>query len=51
MKKSALILVDCENDFLSDKGIMYPAVKESLEANNVVAHLNKVLDTELPPYW
>ena len=44
MSKSALVLVDCENDFLSEKGIMYSAVKDSLKANNTVPHLNRVLD-------
>lgn len=44
MSQSALILVDCENDFLSEQGIMHAAVKDSLAANNVIPNLNRVLD-------
>lgn len=44
MNNTALILVDCENDFLSEQGIMHTAVKDSLAANNVIPNLNRVLD-------
>lgn len=44
IKNSALVLVDCENDFLSEGGKLYEAVKPSLEAQNVPAKLNQALD-------
>jgi len=44
IQNSALILVDCENDFLSDNGKLFSAVKPSLESNNVISNLNTILD-------
>jgi nicotinamidase-related amidase len=38
--KSALILVDCQNDFLAEKGALYSAVVDSLNANDVVRNIN-----------
>ncbi|OUS31592.1 hypothetical protein A9Q99_03205 [Gammaproteobacteria bacterium 45_16_T64] len=39
--KSALILVDCQNDFLAEKGALYSAVVDSLNANDVVRNINR----------
>ncbi len=39
--KSALILVDCQNDFLAEKGVLHPAVVDSLNANDVVRNINR----------
>ncbi|OUS28406.1 hypothetical protein A9Q99_12860 [Gammaproteobacteria bacterium 45_16_T64] len=39
--KSALILVDCQNDFLSTKGLLYPAIVDSLNANDTIQNINR----------
>lgn len=42
--KTALILVDVENDFLSKDGVLHAAVKDSLDANNTIRNLKRTLD-------
>ena len=42
--ESVLLLVDCENDFLSEKGALYPAVKSSLDSNDTINNLNRTLE-------
>ena len=39
--KSALILVDCQNDFLAENGVLYPAVADSLNANDTIQNINR----------
>ena len=43
-KKTAIILVDDDNDFLSEKGKLYPAVKDNLDSNHVITNINKLLN-------
>lgn len=42
--KSALILVDLENDFLSENGALHAAVKDSLQINNTISNLNQAIE-------
>ncbi len=44
LPNSALILVDCQNEFLSADGKLYEAVKPSLDKNDVIPNINQVLD-------
>ncbi len=43
--KTALLLIDTQNDFLSSNGILFGVVKEQLEQLNVVEKINKLLAT------
>jgi len=43
--KSALILVDCQNDFLSEKGALYSAVVDSVTANDVIRNINRSIES------
>ena len=43
INKSALVLVDLENDFLSEEGVLHGAVKDSLNANETIRNLNRTL--------
>jgi len=42
-KKTAIVLVDDDNDFLSEDGKLYGAVKEVLTSNQVVANINDLV--------
>ena len=41
---TAVVLVDVDNDFLSQDGKLYGAIKEVLDANQVVANINKLIN-------
>jgi nicotinamidase-related amidase len=41
--RTALLLVDPYNDFLSEKGKLWPFVKETVESNNIIANLKSLL--------
>ena len=43
--KSALILVDCQNDFLTENGALYSAVVDSVTANNVIQNINRSIES------
>ena len=43
--KSALILVDCQNDFLTENGALYSAVVDSVRANDVVQNINRSIES------
>jgi len=43
-KKTAILLVDDDNDFLSEDGKLYGAVKEVLQNNDVVANINDLVN-------
>ena len=42
-KRSAILLVDPYNEFLSEGGVLYPLSKETLEANNAIENMTKVV--------
>ena len=42
-KKTAVIVVDNDNDFLTEGGKLHGAVKSLLESNNVVANINDLI--------
>jgi len=44
-KNTAIVLVDVNNDFLSKDGKLYTAVKDIIENNQVIAHINKLINT------
>lgn len=41
--QTALLLLELQNDFLSEGGKLYPLLKPVLEENNVVANLNELV--------
>lgn len=43
-KNTAIVIVDNDNDFFSEEGKLYGAVKEVLEKNKVVANTNDLLN-------
>lgn len=43
--RTALILVDPFNDFLSEKGKLWPFVKETVESGNIIANIKSLLNT------
>ena len=43
-KNTAIVLVDDDNDFLSEDGKLYGAVKKVLERNQVVANINGLVN-------
>lgn len=42
-KTTAVVLLELQNDFLSEGGKLHPLLKQVLEANNVVENLNKLI--------
>ena len=40
---TAIVIIDDNNDFLSEGGKLFPAVKTMLESNDVVANINRVI--------
>ena len=42
-RTTAVVIVDDNNDFLSEGGRLYPLVKPMLESNRVVANINRVI--------
>ena len=43
-ERSAILLVDPYNEFLSEGGILYPLSKETLDANNAIENMKKLVD-------
>jgi len=43
--RTAVVLVDPFNDFLSEKGKLWPFVKETVESGNIVANIKSLLNT------
>jgi ureidoacrylate peracid hydrolase len=43
-ENTAIVLVDDDNDFLTEGGKLHGAVKQVLESNNVVANINDLTD-------
>lgn len=43
--KTAIVLIEPQNDFLSPGGTMYQYIKEQLAKRNVIANLKKLLDS------
>lgn len=43
LQKTALVIIDPFNDFLSEGGKLFPATKETVEGNNVVSNIKKLL--------
>ena len=41
---TAVVLIDVDNDFLSEDGKLNAAIKEVLDANQVVANINKLIN-------
>lgn len=41
---TAVVLVDDDNDFLSEDGKLYGAIKEVLDSNQVIANMNKLIN-------
>ena len=42
---TAVVLVDVDNDFLSEEGKLNAAIKEVLDANQVIANINKLINS------
>lgn len=40
----ALVLIECQNEFCSTEGVLYNAVKDVLEKNNVLANIKTTLE-------
>ena len=45
LSRTALVLVDPQKGFLDPKGSLWPAVKNGVRGNNVIEHLEWLLDT------
>lgn len=43
LQKTAIIIIDPFNDFLSEGGKLYPVTKETVEGNHVVSNIKKLL--------
>ncbi|MBT9519755.1 MAG: cysteine hydrolase [Dechloromonas sp.] len=43
-KKTALVLVELQNEFLSEGGILNPLLKEVLDRNDVLNNLNRLIE-------
>lgn len=43
-EKTAIVLIEPQNDFLSEGGTMYAFIKEQLEERNVIANLKELLE-------
>jgi len=43
MEKTAIVLIEPQNDFLSPGGTMYAHIKEQLAERNVIANLQDLL--------
>ncbi len=43
-QRSAILLIDPYNEFLSEGGLLYPLSKETLDANNAIANMKAVVD-------
>ena len=41
---TALVITDPQNDFLSEKGVTWDLVGESVKENNTVEHLEQLLE-------
>jgi|TARA_B100002003_G_C14154243_1_gene555427 nicotinamidase-related amidase len=44
-QRSAILLVDPYNEFLSEGGLLYPLSKESLEANNAIENMKTLVNS------
>lgn len=44
-KKTAILLVDPYNEFLSEGGLLYPLSKETLEANNAISNMKELVSS------
>ena len=42
--RSAVLLVDPYNEFLSEGGLLYPLSRETLEANNAIANMKQLVE-------
>ncbi len=43
-ENTAIVLVDDDNDFLTEGGKLHGAVKQVLESNNVVSNINDLMN-------
>ena len=43
-EKTAIVLIEPQNDFLSEGGTMYAFIKEQLAERNVIANLQDLLE-------
>jgi biuret amidohydrolase len=41
--RTALVLADIQNEFLSDTGSYYPLIEDALKERNVIEHLEQLL--------
>jgi hypothetical protein len=48
--RTALVVTDPQNDFLSPKGVTWGVVGKSVEANNTVKHIEAALLLPLRPW-
>ena len=44
-QKTAVLLVDPYNEFLSEGGLLYPLSKETLEANNAISNMKELVSS------
>jgi nicotinamidase-related amidase len=42
-RETALVLIECQNDFMSEGGAFYDGVKDSMRANGMLEHAKKAL--------
>ena len=49
--RTALVLTDPQNDFLSPDGVTWGVVGESVTANNTVANIETLLQGGVDPVW
>jgi nicotinamidase-related amidase len=47
IEKKAIVITDPQNDFLSPTGVAWPLVKESVEEQNTVGNIEKLLKTAI----
>lgn len=45
IEKTALVLIELQNDFLSDGGKLHAAVKEIVDSNNLIENTNNIIKT------
>jgi nicotinamidase-related amidase len=52
MMKTALILIECQNEFLAEGGKLYSMVQDVVSSNNIVEHINLAIrharDRQMP---
>ena len=49
-QRTAILLVDPYNEFLSEGGILYPLSKETLDANNAIENMKNLVMISLVLY-